>query len=54
MASSQDPGTLHWLTATQDPPTGPADDMFLHDPNTASSGRKLITETFGDSYGSFF
>jgi hypothetical protein len=54
MASFQDPGTLHWPIATQDPPTGPADDMFLHDPNTASSGRKLITETFGGSYGSFF
>lgn len=28
--------------------------MFLHDPSTASSGRKLTAETFGDSYGSFF
>ncbi|HWZ80075.1 MAG TPA: hypothetical protein VNX87_26295 [Candidatus Sulfotelmatobacter sp.] len=48
----QDPGILQF-DARQDP-TGPDDDMFLHDPSTASSGRKLITETLGDSYGSFF
>ena len=50
----QDPGTWHWPTAVQDPPTGPDDDEFLQAPSTASSGRKLMTDTRGDSYGSFF
>src|SRR5580700_5716379 len=37
----------------QDPPLGPADDELLQVPSTASSGRKPITDTRGDSYGSF-
>ena len=43
---------MHWVIV-HDPPTGPADDEFLQDPSTASSGRKLITEIVGGSYAFF-
>jgi len=42
---------MHWGTVHD--PTGPADDEFLQDPSTASSGRKLMTEIFGRSYACF-
>ena len=41
-------------TAVHDAAIGPADDKFLHAPSTASSGRKLMIVTRGDSYGFFF
>src|SRR5215472_378218 len=50
----QDPGVMHGPTAVHDEATGPADDVFLHAPSTASSGRRLMTVTCGDSYGLFF
>ena len=44
---------MHWPMAVHDPPTGPADDTFLQAPSTASSGRKLMAEIVGGSYGCF-
>ena len=42
---------MHGPAGLHDPmPTGPADELFLQDPSTASSGRKLMTEIFGGSY----
>jgi hypothetical protein len=44
---------MHWPIAVHDPPTGPADELFLQAPSTASSGRKLMTEILGGSYAFF-
>jgi hypothetical protein len=40
--------TMHEPTLVQVLETGPAEEGFLQWPSTASSGRKLITESFGD------
>jgi hypothetical protein len=39
---------MHGPTALQVLATGPPEEAFLQWPSTASSGRKLITESFGD------
>jgi len=44
---------MHGPTAVHAPLNGPADVVFLQAPSTASSGRKLMTEILGGSYGSF-
>jgi hypothetical protein len=41
---------MHWGTVHD--PTGPADELFLQAPNTASCGRKLTTEILGGWHGS--